>query len=278
MKKILVDIEETRFGNHLYFYLFASRNNDTYVQYEKDMEYWNQFFPRLNEFGYKKNEYDEKVKKISPNASYFQRYGKDFSGSELKCFIENYLKDDLMSLIQEKSESFDCVFNIRRGDFYDDYFLYLYGFDQISYIKNTLTLLNLPDNVRVAVISDDIHWCEENLSFLKTRVKGVRFIKCSPIDAFLECVKAKKLVITNSTFSYWAAYLNTFLNPNHSIYAPNYNTMQVKFGKQIAAAENWNIIPVVPYRSLKSDTKFFLKRVKNRTLKGLRYFNVFKKE
>ncbi|HEP1843361.1 TPA: alpha-1,2-fucosyltransferase [Streptococcus suis] len=269
MKKVITNIQGTRFGNHLYFYLFANKEKDVFIEYVEDMEYWNQYFPQLNNLIIKKNFQNLEV--VQPNKTFFQNYGQDFSGEDLRVFIDEFLKNDLLNLLKSKNSSFDCIINIRRGDFYTSEHRYLYGFDQVRYVEDCLLQMSLDSNASIAIISDDIDWCEENLSILTKRFQNVEFLRLSPIDAFLECINAKQLIITNSTFSYWAAYLNTYLAPEHSIFAPNYNTNKIKNGKQISAQENWVLVPVTVYRSLVFESKLKLRQnlreVKN-NLKG----------
>lgn len=270
MKKLLTNITGTRFGNHLYFYLFASKTQDIYIEYIEDMAYWNQFFPKLKLFWCAENVDKQKLENILPNESFYQAYNKDFSQEELNQFIEKYLIEDVAGLISKNPTPYDCVFNIRRGDFYNKEHKYLYGFDQLSYLQDVLLQMRLPSSANVAVISDDIVWCEQYLTILKSRFLNVHFLKTTPVEAFIECVKAKKLVITNSTFSYWAAYLNAYMMPENEIYAPDYNTVKMS-GRQISALPTWIILPVKPYKSslfaCKQKVKKYIQKIK-KILKG----------
>ncbi|HFI0403569.1 TPA: alpha-1,2-fucosyltransferase [Streptococcus suis] len=277
MKKIVTNIQGTRFGNHLYFYLFANKEKDILIEYVEDMDYWNQYFPRLNKFVTKENSQGHIA--IQPNRTFFQAYGQDFSEEDLQVFIDECLKEDVLKLLESKDFSFDCVINIRRGDFYSDEYKYYYGFDQISYLENCLSQTNLTVNDRIAVISDDIDWCMENLTFIKEKFNRIEFLRLSPLNAFLHCIKAKQLIISNSTFSYWAAYINCYLDKSHIIFAPNYNTQKMKKGAQIAASEDWILVPVKPYRSLIFESKQKLRhklREVRKVLRGL-YSTVYEK-
>lgn len=52
MKKVLTNIQGTRFGNHLYFYLYASQHEDVLIEYVEDMDYWKNYLPSLNKYIY----------------------------------------------------------------------------------------------------------------------------------------------------------------------------------------------------------------------------------
>lgn len=196
----------------------------------------------------------------------------DFSKADLHAFINKDLEEDINRLLHENPHAFDVVFNIRRGDFYKKEYKYLYGFDQLTYLKQVVSSRSIPLDATIAIISDDIDWCKENLSFLTDVFVKVTFLDTTPIEAFIECIKAHQLVITNSTFSYWAAYLNTYFSPEHIIYAPSYSTKKIKKGKQISALDHWRIIPVTPYTSILFEMKCACKRVYGRvksTMKGI---------
>ncbi|HEM5988847.1 TPA: alpha-1,2-fucosyltransferase [Streptococcus suis] len=259
MVKLLTNIEGSRFGNHLYFYLFASKCDDIFIERIPDMEYWNYYFPALEKLVYQEEKKDN-ISQISPNNTFFQNYGVDFLESDLTAFIKKYLEKDLKKLIKEQPLAFDLVINLRRGDFYDKDHRFFYGFDQLQYLQDCLGLLEIDSTSRVAVVSDDINWCRTNVTFLSEIFSNVEFLETSPIEAFVECIKAKNLVITNSTFSYWAAYLNTYLTPEHSIFAPNFNTKKICRGKQIAASDNWRLIHIRPYKSIVFEIKTLYKK------------------
>lgn len=111
-----------------------------------------------------------------------------------------------------------CVVHVRRGD----------------YVTNpTGTVTSLPvdwykraidttDPASVVVFSDDIHWCKKHFDQGYTYYEGVpRSVEQDPsylreevfdwIDLFLmsRCANMGSFVISNSTYSAWAAYLAT---------------------------------------------------------------------
>ena len=89
-----------------------------------------------------------------------------------------------------------------------------YFFHGRDYIKRAISLF--PKNVQFIVCSDDIEWCKENLSDL---AKQMLFIENQPhyYDFYLMSM-CDHNIITNSSFSWWAVYLNK--NPKKIVVAP----------------------------------------------------------
>lgn len=83
----------------------------------------------------------------------------------------------------------------------------------IDYYKNAIDIIGDYDNL--LVFSDDIKWCRENLNF-----KNMIFMEgFSEIDDMFIMSMCKNNIISNSTFSWWSAWLNK--NPNKKVIAPN---------------------------------------------------------
>lgn len=83
----------------------------------------------------------------------------------------------------------------------------------IDYYKNAIDLIGDYDNL--FVFSDDIKWCKDNLNF-----KNMIFMEgFSEIDDMIIMSMCKDNIISNSTFSWWGAWLNK--NTNKKVIAPN---------------------------------------------------------
>lgn len=114
------------------------------------------------------------------------------------------------------------VIHVRRGDYIK--FNHIYAMLPIKYYTRALSLFH---NVsKVIIVSDDIDWCKEKLG---PHLDG-RSVIYSPFnDEMLDFVLmyiGKRLIIANSTFSWWAAYLKSLYTESSSIVAPRlwYNT------------------------------------------------------
>lgn len=115
--------------------------------------------------------------------------------------------------------------HIRRGDYLkDDAFVKL-GF---GYYAGALKALHKRvKQANIFIFSDDMQWCKKyflyNVGFEFTKTFTFTFIDHNSDEnaAFdLELMKScKHNIIANSTFSYWAAYLND--NPHKIVIVPN---------------------------------------------------------
>ena len=84
-----------------------------------------------------------------------------------------------------------------------------------NYYRNALGLIPDLDEYQVVVVTDDIEICKSRMEFIKDKL----IISDSEIMDFQILQHADTLVIANSSFSWWAAYLN---KKNAQIYAPEY--------------------------------------------------------
>lgn len=82
----------------------------------------------------------------------------------------------------------------------------------ISYFENAVKILG--DYDKILIFSDDLDWCKNNFKF-----KNQIFINSeSDIDDFWLMSLCKNNIISNSSFSWWAAWLNE--NKNKKIIRP----------------------------------------------------------
>lgn len=93
-----------------------------------------------------------------------------------------------------------------------------------SYYENALKVLGEHRDVPVIVVSDDLELAFQRLSFLKNKVS----LNFSSHILFQAILHAKRLIISNSTFAWWAAWLNPHLP---QVIAPM-NWLGFKVGKE----------------------------------------------
>jgi hypothetical protein len=110
-------------------------------------------------------------------------------------------------LLQDIQNTNSVMLNIRRTDFLSNDFHGTYGKE---YILRGIDKLKLNFMVlKFFIFSDDIDWCENNLSDIPNSVivshehKGDKFYNY--LFLMSQC---KHFIIPNSTFSWWAAYLS----------------------------------------------------------------------
>jgi len=99
----------------------------------------------------------------------------------------------------------------------------------IEYYKNAVDIIGEYDYI--FIFSDDIEWCKMNLSF-----KNMIFVEgFTDVEDLWLMSLCKNNIISNSTFSWWGAYLNR--NKNKKVIAPN-----LWFGTQT----NLSTIDIIP--------------------------------
>jgi len=149
---------------------------------------------------------------------YFQseKYFKDFRGEILKLFSFNpkLLSNATLNVANKIKHSNSVSIHIRRGDYISDSATFnFHGCCTMDYYNKAANLISksVPD-CNFFVFSDDIEWAKKNI-----KLEGVmHFIshntgKDSYQDMYLMSL-CKHNILANSTFSWWAAWLNTYKN------------------------------------------------------------------
>lgn len=134
---------------------------------------------------------------------YFEKYKSliysDFSPSfEEVCKCKTSIEPDSVSI------------HIRRTDYVN--LQAIHPVQPISYFDVGMEIIG--DYNKVYVFSDDIGWCKTNLHYPRMAfMEGRSAIEDMRLMSF-----CKHNIISNSTFSWWAAWLNQ--NPNKKVVAP----------------------------------------------------------
>jgi hypothetical protein len=182
-----------------------------------------------------------KIYELKKNGFGFWKYAdEDKSGIKIKPLLPTYYKgyffdlkyyDDIKATLQKefvlskkivlpaelksilKKENSVSV-HIRRGDFLK----VNRDISQKDYYPKALDLMSQKVNDPVyLVFSDDIEWVRDNLKIdsQAVYVSEMGFQDCEELMIMKHC---RHNIIANSTFSYWAAYLNS--NPNKTVICP----------------------------------------------------------
>ena len=167
---------------------------------------------RLNPYDYREVSkwYDEKFSNLSNGYViwYFQseRYFKDYEGGIRKIFsFSKETENKVKAYIWEKNIKLDdsVAISVRRGDFSTDGAHYLIPFEWYycaykEYFKNK----------KILVFSDDIQQCREYFWTIKSECLDIVFVdKLAIIESLCLMSKCHNFIISNSTFSWWWAYL-----------------------------------------------------------------------
>jgi len=110
--------------------------------------------------------------------------------------------------------------HVRRGD----YKKYSKSFPMcpVEYYQKAVNLIeaeNTGQKLLFFVFSDEIKWCKKNLSFLKNVQFVDHNIKTDSYKDMMLLAACKHQIIANSTFSWWAAWLNP--NPDKIVVYPS---------------------------------------------------------
>ena len=103
--------------------------------------------------------------------------------------------------------------SVRRGDYVDMPNLFVPG--NVEFINKAMKMF--PEGQKYLVSSDDIEWCKNN-------IKGDNIYYVDKDKNILEdlfiCTLCKGNIISNSTFSWWGAYLNKNENRKVIVQSP----------------------------------------------------------
>jgi hypothetical protein len=115
-----------------------------------------------------------------------------------------------------------------------------------KYYKNALAMIEDIQNYKIIIVTDDIEKATSKFDFINDKI----IVSEDEIIDFQILQNANKLIIANSTFSWWAAYLN---HKNATVFAPQY-WLGFKVNKEMPEA----IIPE-NYVRVKFDTEIYSK-------------------
>lgn len=249
------------FGNHALAWFWAWRGavhgQERRVLRTDAMEPWLDLFPAARELTLARR--DVRLRDARPRpwtipsdrgAGEFQQ---DWTREELTDFVDEVLLSSPafhLLLCQTSMGADTLVVNVRRGDYYDPEHVDQWGFDIVAYLSQVVprAVAQRPTR-RVHVVSDGMDWCREHLSWLGDHVDEVTWAdpSHSAQQHFATICGAPRLVVTNSTFSYWGGYVGDVLHGRgHEVWAPRFFNRHQNDGRSWLLAENWNVVETIP--------------------------------
>jgi len=148
------------------------------------------------------------------NFRYFEKY-ENIIRKELT--LRNELTDENKEYLKKIISSNSVSLHFRRGDALKPYALKRYAICSMDYYLKAISYVSKKlQNPTFVVFSDDIHWVKSNFKI----EYPIIFIESKGPDyehLFLMS-QCKHNIIANSTFSFWAAWLNS--NPSKIVIAP----------------------------------------------------------
>lgn len=134
-------------------------------------------------------------------ASYFKDVDIDI---RLK---DEYITDKMKKIAKEMDRCDSVAVHVRRTD----YAVYDWILDPAYYDRAFQKIKQRVSEPKFYIFSDDPEWCKENLP------EG-KIIHMEELEDFWLMSKCKNQIIANSTYSFWAAYLNK--NPEKVVIYP----------------------------------------------------------
>lgn len=140
-------------------------------------------------------------------------------------YIQNIIETKYHDILPRKTTSI----HVRRGDYLR--FSNHHTVQQLEYFNNSIEILKNDTEIFV-IFSDDIKWCKENFI-------GDNFLFIENEKDYVEIYlmsKCKNHIISNSSFSWWSAWLNE--NENKKVIGP-----KNWFGPSLSHVSDKDIIP-----------------------------------
>lgn len=246
------------FGNHLYLWVWAhARRYDRVrpkVLMTAKMRYWADQVPVFaREFIVEPGD----VRPTDRRGGYHAHPGaycsdpRGFTDLQRSTFIrEALLPEPLCEGVGDGPLSSDkcLVINVRRGDFYSPDNVTQYGFDVATYVRSALerTVEEQGSLQRIHVVSDDLAWCGRHLGFLEVFASEVTYPgpDATPAEHFRAVATARRIVMTNSTFSLWAAAVSNEVHGDNSasVWAPAFFQSVYGPGRCFEYDQRWSFI------------------------------------
>jgi hypothetical protein len=171
------------------------------------------------------------------------KYFVDISDIIKSDFTFKSQPDTENQLLLDEINSTDSVsIHVRRGDYLTNIYASKFHYVcDLEYYKSAIKLINTKiESPYYFIFSDDIYWAKENFRFLKDVIfvdhnTGIQ--SCEDLRLMMHC---KHNIIANSTFSWWAGWLNQ--NLNKIVIAPS-KWIKTASEKQFNnIPENWLIL------------------------------------
>ncbi len=167
-----------------------------------------------------------------------ENYFKSIENIIRKEFSFNFKLDsrDLELLDKIQNSNSVCV-HIRRGDYVNHP---VHGVTGLDYYEKAINYLTSKiSNIKLYIFSDDIEWCKQNFSI--NNIKSFFVDHSCTNGAFKYDLKlmtaCKYYIIPNSTFGWWAAWLNP--NKEKIVIAPEKWFNDSKYDTQNLIPDDW---------------------------------------
>jgi hypothetical protein len=161
--------------------------------------------------------------------------------------LNKIIKEINLNIINKKiNKSFfknknNLMIHIRRGDYLDKKNLLKHGvLDKFYYIKAINYIQNLLNKkLNIIIFTDDINWARKKFIFLEKKIFYDKNFN-NPKDVLSHMKYCDHFILSNSTFSWWAAYLAH--NKNKIVVIPKNWYLDKRFSSSNLKLKNWRVL------------------------------------
>lgn len=250
-RTVLWGTDVAGFANNLYLWQRAAASQraggEAYVLRRAGMQPWLAEMPAVEELLTIDRDHVRFVDRR--DLGHHQVYGEDFDPVDQQRFIEDFLLPaPLLAGLLPDDDPHRVVLNVRRGDYYSDpVYRGQYSFDVVEYVRTAMQVARRQHPVdRVHVVSDDIGWCRDRLSWLSSECATTFAEPGRPASHFRQVAGASRLILANSTFSYWGAYVSVVNGADPSrVIAPWFHNRLARGGAAWQLDPRWTVISEV---------------------------------
>lgn len=254
-RKVIITYPAVGWGNHLFQFLQAdiwrAAGEETYLLRTPNMAPWLEVFPSLADLSV------ARMRVLDRRAMVLGfRFGDEFTREQLQSFCRRQMLSSeqfasRIEAMEARIEPETVVINVRRGDYYGTHFEPEFGMRIDAYVREALRRQeDLAPVSNIQFISDDLSWCKENFGSLEGSY-SVSFTRpgLDMVDDLAALAAARRLILANSTFSYWGAYLsNTRGSSPEFVVAPGFHQKELvgKFAQPPFQDLAWSLIRELP--------------------------------
>lgn len=248
------------FGNQLYLWAWAHAHREEVpsprVLIIDKMRYWIPHFPAVQPWLVEPREVGRLDQRHHFWAQPLAHSGdlRGFSDVSRASFIRDWLlTSPSLAGVARSDLASDHVLtlNVRRGDYYSNaHHRPEFAIDLAAYLRLAVDSAVSTDGParRVHVVSDDQDWCRRELAWLADVAHEVTYPdrQDGPIDNFRDICSARRLVISNSTFSIWGAAVAAAALGETSVWAPAFFQRRYGSGRCYEYDQQWNFVDQLP--------------------------------
>lgn len=162
--------------------------------------------------------YDSRFESITPGTTlegYFQSY-KYFEN------VKDQLIERLQTNIKSQNVENSIGIHLRRGDYLQASTAQFHGITSAKYAANALKLINkISGEYPVAVYSDDLDLAQKELEEFNTGdFQYINQTNLTDLESLLQMAQSTHFIMSNSSFSWWAAFILSSREANSVVVAP----------------------------------------------------------